>query len=1323
MGTVGPGPAALPVYALVSRSDEGAVGDVPIDGRDRMSLSPPLADRRPDPGVSDLLRPYVPRLVVDWLRTTPDALHREVEGSLVFVDISGFTALTEQLARRGKIGAELMRDTLDGVFTALLDEAYDWGAGLLKWGGDALLLLFDGPHHEERSARAAWEMQRTIDRVGRVSASGARVTLRMSVGIGTGRFHFFMTGSVHRELLVAGPAVTETLVREGIADAGEIGLSPALALRLDPSVVGPTKLAARLLVGPPEAERERAADVGDVSMLDIASCIPIAARAHVMLQRSEAEHRTITAAFIDLMDTDRLLDELGPDALAEALDQRLRSIQEAAWRYNVPFYESDVGKSSVKALLTAGAPTSTGHDEERMLRALREVMDQPGVVPMRVGVNTGKVFTGDFGPPYRRAYRVFGDAINTAARVMAKAEAGQILSTEIVLNRSRSLFETTSIEPFDAKGKREPVHASIVGKAIGTRDARHAGAPLLGRDAELKTLLDAIERARGGQGTVAEVVGGPGLGKTRLVEEAIARCPEFRVLRTRCEIYEAGTPYFPMRDLFRTILGVDASADDDEVGARLRESVAGVDPALEPWLPLFGILLGIDIPHTPETRALDGRFLRERLGEVAIQFVAGLLGGTPTMVVIEDVQHLDEATRDLLERMSGAAADRRQILIVTHDLEGSVFDADGDGDTPIETVVVRLEPLSVDQMIEIVDQVTEDAPLHPHDVELIARRSAGNTLFLFELIDAVRETGTAAALPDSIESLVAAEVDRLAPADRTILRYAAVLGTSFDPELLIGAMASDVELDGDVWSRLDGLLEREPSGDLRFRNALLRDAAYEGLPYRRRRALHARVGEAIESRAGGMPDDETGVLAIHYSEAQRWDKAWRFSLEAGDRAMEIYANVEATRFYARALAAGRRLRSVAATELAAVHERNAESNFRLGAFDAADRDFEAARRLLGRDPVATAPLVVRQAASAIRTGRLRRAAIRAQVGLRRLEGQRGPAAAASRARLMVPLAAARTHQNRYAEAVRWARQAIPEAKRGRARDALAEAYKILDLALWESGRLDRATHGELALAIYAELNDLRNQALVLNNMGLIAHDRSNWEESSALYQRGLAIADRIGDRSLGALMKFNLTEILIDRGLLDDAEPVIREVIRLWRAAGAETDVAEANRELARLLSRRGHFDEARSLLDATRAYHAHEGIAAEVLRTDVRRSELLLLEGRSEEALGVLAAAAREAVTTDGGAVVETSLIRLQGCALLQLGRIDAARDALGRALRRARAHDERLEEALSLDALIHLDARSAVVRPELVEARAAAFRDLGIAVAPAFATGIAAS
>ena len=494
-----------------------------------------LLDRPLSDAAGETLKPYVPRLLIQWLRDSPTETYLAVDGSLVFVDISGFTALTERLARKGKIGAEVMRDTLDGVFTALLDEAYDWGAGLLKWGGDALLLLFDGPEHPERAARAAWEMQRTIDRVGRLRVSGGTVTLRMSIGIATGQLDFFVAGSVHRELLIAGPGATETVTIEAVADAGEIGISHVLAALLDPACVGPAKEDVRLLAAPPDVLRERAPDVGSVVGTDIASCIPIATRGHVLLEHSEPEHRTITAAFIDLMDTDAILARIGPEAFAHALDERMCAIQEAALQFEIPFYETDVGKGSVKALLTAGAPSSTGRDEERMLRALREIMDRPGVIPMRVGVNTGKVFTGDFGPPYRRAYRVFGDAINTAARVMSRADAGQILSTEVVLDRSQTTFETTPIEPFRAKGKAEPVRASIVGSVVGTRGERAAETPLVGRDRELDSLHAIADAVRGGSGWIVEVSGEAGIGKSRLVHEFTESVPDFVVLHSRCE--------------------------------------------------------------------------------------------------------------------------------------------------------------------------------------------------------------------------------------------------------------------------------------------------------------------------------------------------------------------------------------------------------------------------------------------------------------------------------------------------------------------------------------------------------------------------------------------------------------------------------------------------------------------------------------------------------------------------------------------------------------------------------------------------------------------
>ena len=1248
-----------------------------------MSVTAPVSRAR----INEVLTPYVPRLVVDWLRETPTALHREVEGSMVFVDISGFTALSERLARRGKIGAELLRDALNVVFTALLDDAYDYGAGLLKWGGDALLLLFDGERHEERACRAAWEMQQTLGRVGRLKAGSATVTLRMSAGITTGTFQLVLAGSVHHELLIAGPAVTETVATEAIADAGEIAVSADLAARLHPACVGAPKDAALLLASPPEVDGVRAPEIGDVSEIDIPSCIPVASRAHVLLERSEPEHRTITAAFIDLLDTDLLLERFGLDALAGALDERLRTIQEIALRYEVPFYESDVGKGSVKVLLTAGAPTSTGHDEERMLRALREIVDTPGVIPVRVGVNTGKVFTGDFGPSYRRSYRVFGDAINTAARVMSKAAPGQILCTDIVLERSRTTFAATPIEPFAAKGKAEPVRASAIGAVEGTKEADRSRTPLIGRETELDAVLRVVEQARGGQGWVVELAGGAGLGKSRLVDEVIARSPDVTVLRARCEEYEASTPYFPLRTLMRSVLGIERDDGPEETERRLREIVERSDPGLVAWVPLLGILLGLALADTPETAALDERFLRERLGEVTMQFLFTLLAGTPTMIAVEDVHFMDEASRDLLLRLARANAELRHVILVTNGDRGSPW-APGD-DELIRTLALCLLPLPLPRLIAIAERATDDDPLSPHDIEEIARRAGGNALFLFELLEEVRKTGTVEALPDSVESLIAGDIDRLSPEDRTVLRYAAVLGTSFEPDLLADAVRAEVSLDPGVWERLGDFVDAEPSGTWRFRNTLIRDAAYEGLPYRRRRELHGRVGEAIERRALESPNDEAATLSLHFFEAQRWDAAWEHCRRAGRRAMEIYANVEAARSFERASVAGRRLRRVPVAELAAVHELVGDARFRLGEFERAARAFRAASRLLRHDSAAAGRLALKEAQIPLRLGKYPSALRRVTRGLRALEGVRGRAAGARRARLLSWYGAVRYRQNRFGEAIEWCLRAEQEAIAARAKEALAHAYQIHDLALLARGQTASATFGPRALAIYEELGDLWQQAATLNNMGQTAYQRSDWNASRDLTERARALWLTTGDRWAASFATFNIGEMLSDQGRYSEAEPLLREALRVWKASGAETDVADAERELGKLLARQGCFLEARSLLESARATHARHGQHGEVLATRSRLAEALVLEHRGDEAGPLADELLRQSATAEGGSAFAPLLQRVRGWALLQSGRTEEAAAAFETALQLARARSALYEVGLSLEGLLALDGR----------------------------------
>src|SRR5881227_2917302 len=153
--------------------------------------------------MAERLRPYVAGLAATWCEAMPEVRHRGVEGSLAFVDISGFTTLTERLAAKGKVGAEEMSDLLNESFATLLSVAYGYGASLVKWGGDAVLLLYEGPDHAAQACRASLEMQRTMRRIGRLRTSVGVVALKMSVGVSSGTFDFFLVGDRHRELLVA----------------------------------------------------------------------------------------------------------------------------------------------------------------------------------------------------------------------------------------------------------------------------------------------------------------------------------------------------------------------------------------------------------------------------------------------------------------------------------------------------------------------------------------------------------------------------------------------------------------------------------------------------------------------------------------------------------------------------------------------------------------------------------------------------------------------------------------------------------------------------------------------------------------------------------------------------------------------------------------------------------------------------------------------------------------------------------------------------------------------------------------------------------------
>ena len=336
------------------------------------------------------LEPYLPRLTVAWARHHPEERFRELEATLVSVDLSGFTALSERLAAKGRAGSEELILVISGVFEGLIGIAQRRGGDILKFRGDALLLLFEGAGHEERACRASVEMQWFIEHAGSTMSSVGPVSLRMSTGVYTGTVHAFLVEATHRELMVTGPATTETFKLEDASQAGEVLVSESTAEALDPSWLGGRREEGILLVKEPD-DTSVPTEPGDApeTAPNLELYIPKALRSQLAYARGEAEHRQATVAFLKYAGIDDVIASDGAAGASEQLQALATIVSGVCEELDLTWLESDIDVNAGKIYVTAGAPATSGDDEERMLRGLRAILDAKPPLSLRAGVNRG----------------------------------------------------------------------------------------------------------------------------------------------------------------------------------------------------------------------------------------------------------------------------------------------------------------------------------------------------------------------------------------------------------------------------------------------------------------------------------------------------------------------------------------------------------------------------------------------------------------------------------------------------------------------------------------------------------------------------------------------------------------------------------------------------------------------------------------------------------------------------------------------------------------------------------------------------------------------
>jgi predicted ATPase len=282
------------------------------------------------------------------------------------------------------------------------------------------------------------------------------------------------------------------------------------------------------------------------------------------------------------------------------------------------------------------------------------------------------------------------------------------------------------------------------------------------------------------------------------LSEFRAEAPDLAQLVTGCELYESSVPYLPVRRLVRLLLGTAAGTESSDVAERLEEDVRRRAPELLPWLPLLAIVADVEVPMTREVEDFGDEFRRAKLDEVTADYLSRVIT-EPTLVVIEDAHWMDGGSADLLGAIAERIADLPWLVCVSRRDEETGFVLP----QAERCISLALTPLPEEALTDLIDIAMEDGPLHVHEVDELSQRSGGNPLFLQELLHAVRGAGSVEGLPDSIEGMITADIDRLPIAERRLLRYASVLGMSFDSalleRLLQGTGSSSSAIRGSGW--------------------------------------------------------------------------------------------------------------------------------------------------------------------------------------------------------------------------------------------------------------------------------------------------------------------------------------------------------------------------------------------------------------------------------------------------------------------------------------------------------------------------------------------
>jgi len=923
------------------------------------------------------------------------------------------------------------------------------------------------------------------------------------------------------------------------------------------------------------------------------------------------QRKVVTVLFADVVGSTAMAAQTDPEVVRSVMARYFQRIVDISNAYGgtVEKFAGDA------AMVVFGVPAVHDDDAERAVRAAIEIRDGAADLPVRVGVNTGEAVTAARDD---RQFMVSGDAVNVAARLQQGAEPGEVVVGHLTERLTRNVIEYEAREPVTAKGKSEPLVAFRARRPRSQVPAQARGveglqAALVGRDRELRLLLDTYARtATDRRPHLFTLVGSAGVGKSRLVSEALASLAGSgaTLLRGRCLPYGRGVTYWPVVEMVMADTGITRADEHDIALAKLDKWLVALFedaqqlPAIRSRL---AVMMGLLTPAVgmPDTTAAR---VDKEIGWGIRNCLDAIARHGPLIVVVDDLQWAEPPVVETLEQLIERASDVPILLICIARPE-FLEARRGWGAGQANSTTITLDPLTRTETGTLISRLLEIEALPAELRAEIVERSAGTPLFCEEFIqmlidegrlvrdgDSWRAAGPMGEIrvPHSIQAVLAARLDSLPDAEKSVLQAASVVGERFEVAqvwALAGGADAETLLDS---LRRKGLVT---GGDgtreeMAFRHILIRDAAYASLPKSERAALHDTFGTNLETEAAEA-QTLTEILAHHA------ERALTMSIEVGVEGDLLERR--AVRALEWSLAAGDRAanrRDLTTLEAALKNARSAAAHQEDGGglkFRARLSLLEAERLMIIADYPAAAELLGAAAG---------------------LAEEAGLPAVVAKARLSEAWIANFAGMEDLEEFDRVAERAIEACRKAGDIPGEIEARHVGTNGLWALGRLTEFIEiNEQLLAQARSIGDLAHVAHILVRLTPAEGMRGNQSAAERYLTEAEGLAATLGLRNIGLGAMMQRSGRFFVMGEVAAAVRAHREFLAAAEDAGAVQYVVSALRFLARGLIYEDKPGEAAMALD--RALDL-----SEISGERWNRSELFGLRARAALQLGDIEAA-----------------------------------------------------------------------------------------------------